>query len=110
MARLALSSANLDPVRSIYEATSRGDFSAAEWADPDIELELVDGPSPGRWVGIAGLSGTAKASGVRLADVQPQGATLFEVRHNRVTKIVIYWERETRLADHGLAPEAQTTD
>ncbi len=135
-----MSSTNVDLVRSIYDATARGDFSGVAWADPDIELELVDGPSPGRWVGLSGLAqafsaildawedfrieaeefreldarrvlvldrygGSAKASGIPLAQVQPCGATLFLLRDGRVTKMVVYWERDTGLADLGLAPQ-----
>ena len=40
-----------DLVRSICEPWKNGDFSSAEWADPEIEYVLVDGPAPGRWTG-----------------------------------------------------------
>jgi ketosteroid isomerase-like protein len=46
-----MGSANLDLVRSIFAAHERGDYSSVEWADPEIEYVVADGPSPGSWVG-----------------------------------------------------------
>ena len=130
-------SENVDLVRSIYSDWERGDYSSADWADPDIEFEMADGVSPGRWVGLAEMavacrgilnawqnlrsgeqeyrvldgervlvlehrSGRGKISSIELADMQTQGATLWQMRDGKATRLVIYYDRNRALTDLGL--------
>jgi hypothetical protein len=54
-------SENLKLVRSILANTERGEFLvAAEWADPEIEWVIVDGPTAGTWTGVAGMAESAR--------------------------------------------------
>ena len=140
-----MGSANLELVRSLYAVWERGDYSSVEWADPDIELVSVDGPTPGTWRGLAGLAegwrdfltawddwravgedyfeldgervlalvrmgGRGKASGLDVGEIQAKAANLFHVRGGKVTRLVIYWDRERALADLGLGPEPRPRD
>ena len=53
-----MSRENVDLVRSIYAAWQSGDFTLAEWADPEIEYVGVDGPDPG---GVKGRAEMARS-------------------------------------------------
>jgi hypothetical protein len=136
-----MASANLDLVRSICAPWERGDFSSAEWADPEIEFVIPDGPSPGSWKGLAGMAkgysgyidvyenvridiekvrelddgafvalfrrfGRAKSSGiVELPGKEMEGAVVFHLHGGRVSRLVLYFERERALADLSLAAD-----
>jgi len=130
-------SENLDLVRSIYSDWERGDFSSAASADLEIEFVFADGPSPGRWTGLAGMAeanrnwlnawaevrqevdayreidagrvlvlhrfgARGKRSGLGLEHMRREGASLFELRDGRVTRIVHYFDRDRAFADLGL--------
>ena len=50
-------SENLDLVRSIYADWEGGDFSAAVWAGDNVELVVIGGAYPGRFVGKGEMAG-----------------------------------------------------
>jgi hypothetical protein len=87
-------SANLDLVRSIYADWERGNFSSADWADPNIEFEMSDGPL------LIRRSGTGKGSQLKV--VASCGAVLFHLRDGTVTRLVLYDDRDRALGDPGL--------
>jgi ketosteroid isomerase-like protein len=50
-------SPNVELVRSILASWGRGDFGeASQWAHPEIELVLADGPDPGSYKGLAEMT------------------------------------------------------
>jgi ketosteroid isomerase-like protein len=127
-------------VRSIVAADEWDDCSTTEWAHPEIEYVIADGPSPGHWRRLAGMaeavreflsawdecpveadeyrelddqrvlvfthrSGRGKTSGLEVAQLPSRAADLFHVRDGKITKLVVYFDRDYALADLGLAAE-----
>jgi ketosteroid isomerase-like protein len=136
-------SANLDLVRAIYADWERGDFSSADWADPEIEFAQFDGPSPGSWRGRAAMgaafrdwlsawedwdavaeeyreldtehvlvlttgTGRGKSSGLGVGQLYAHSANLFHVRDGKVTRLVIYWDRDRALSDLDLTSDGDS--
>jgi ketosteroid isomerase-like protein len=133
-------SSSLDLVRSIYADWERGDWRSVEWAHPEIEFVIADGPDPGSWTGIAAMGeawrdrlsawedprfevdayrdlddervlvlgvfhGRFKITGLETGEIPAKAANLLHVRGRKVTRIVIYNDRDRAFADVRLAPE-----
>ena len=91
-----MSSANLDLVRSINAAHERGDFSSAEWAHSEIDYVIVDGPSPGRWTGAAGMAESFRGNLIGWKDFRIEVDEYRELDDERVLVL-------TRSSAHGKA-------
>src|SRR5687768_18552582 len=133
-----MSQENVELVRSIYAAWGRGDYTSGEWAHPEIEYVVADGPTAGVWRGLAGLAegartwlsawdeyrievdeyreldadrvlalthgkGRAKISGLDAGLIRAEAADLFHIHAGKVTRFVVYFDREHALADLGLS-------
>ena len=57
-----MSEENVEIVRRVYDGWSRGDFSAGEYFDPEIDFELVDWPHPARSRGVEEMARTWQAT------------------------------------------------
>jgi ketosteroid isomerase-like protein len=112
-----MASTNLDLVRSIFAAWERGDYSSAEWAHPEIEYVIADGPAPGSWKGVAAmaeawrdfLSGweDVRAEVDEYRRLRAKTANLFHIRGGKVERLVLYFDRARALADLGLTSQAE---
>jgi ketosteroid isomerase-like protein len=135
-----VSSENLELVRSIHAAWERGDFSSADWADPEIEFVIAEGVNAGSWRGLGAMAkawrdylvawedwrlevdeyrelddervlvlarrrGRGKLSGLELGQLADRATSVMHVRAGKVTKLVIYADRERALAHLGLASD-----
>jgi hypothetical protein len=71
-------SENLKLVRLLYADWERDDYTGSEWAHPDIEWAIVEGPDLGIWRGVAGMADGFRSSSW-LAQGKRSGMTV-EVR------------------------------
>jgi ketosteroid isomerase-like protein len=132
-----VASPNVELVRSLYGAWERGERSAVDWAHPQIEFVIADGPAPGTWTGSDAMSegfrellvawedwrphadeyrelddqrvlvldhfsARGRTSRLEVGRVRAQGAVLFHLLDGKVTRLVVYWDRDAAFADLGI--------
>jgi ketosteroid isomerase-like protein len=81
-------SANVQLVRSIYAAWEHGDFGPAEWAHPEIEISIADGPAPGTWTGPAGMTESFREWASAWKDLRAEVEEYRELDGERVLVLV----------------------
>jgi ketosteroid isomerase-like protein len=79
-------------MRNLFSAFDDLHNEAEEYRELDDERVLV----------LTRASGRGKKSGVPFVH---RGAELFEIHNGKVTKIIVYFDRDRALADLGLAAE-----
>ena len=82
---------NLDLVRSLYADWEGGDYTSSEWAHPEIEWVIVDGPDPGVWRGVAGMADGFRSSMGVWKDVHAEVQEYRELDNDRV--LALEWRR-----------------
>jgi hypothetical protein len=73
-------------------------FEVTEYRELDLQRVLVLGH----------YSGRGRTSGLEVAQVWSDTAAVFQMRRRKVTKLILYLDRERALADLGLAPEGDS--
>src|SRR5258708_5798098 len=77
-------SPHLELVRSIFAAWERGDYRSVDWAHPEIEVVFADGPSPGRWIGLAAMAEGWRDIATAWTDYRNHAEEFREIDANRV--------------------------
>ena len=76
-----------------------------DWRAQTTEIRELDSE---RVLALVNLSGRNRASGLELAQIgSTEGANLFHVLDGKVTKFVLYLDRDRALADLGNGPEGE---
>jgi ketosteroid isomerase-like protein len=73
------------------------------WTELRVQAEDCRRLDDTRVLVLTRLSGRGKTSGIDLQQMHAKGADILELRGGRVSRFVLYWNREHALADLGLS-------
>jgi hypothetical protein len=76
--------------------------SFRDWRDARVDVEDYQELDIERILALLDLIGRGRASGVEIARARARGANLFHICDGRVTRLVLYFDREHAFADLGL--------
>src|SRR5437870_5328227 len=79
------------------------------WNEFRVKAEKYQQLDDERVLVLVELRARGKASGLEVEQLRSEGANLFHVRDGKVTKLVVYLDRERALADLGLGPEGDAS-
>jgi ketosteroid isomerase-like protein len=77
------------------------------WQGHHVEVDDLLELDSERVLSLGRVAGRGRTSGLDLEPMQTEGANLFHVRAGKVTRLVVYFDRDHALADAGLAPEGR---
>ena len=80
------------------------DFLSA-WEGFRFEIEECRDLDGERVLALMHFSARGKTSGLDVGDAWTKGASVFHIRHGKVTRQVFYFDREHALSDLGLTPD-----
>ena len=83
-----MASGNVELLRSVYDAWARGDWSSADWADPEIEFVAADGPTRERAKGLAELAETWRSFPEAWAEWRVEPEEYLELDQERVLVLI----------------------
>jgi ketosteroid isomerase-like protein len=85
--------------RGFLSAWEELSVAAEEYLELDDERVLV----------LSHFSARGKTSGLEARDLGTREANLFQLRDGKVTRLVLYWDRERAFADLGLVPKTESS-
>jgi ketosteroid isomerase-like protein len=74
----------------MYSASERGDFSSVDWAHPEMELVIADGPTPGSWSGLTAVKEGFSSFLSAWEELRAEADEFHELDNERILVLVRY--------------------